>query len=101
MIPVERNVDGLVLLTGFLRAIGNDPRVGANHISVYAALVQIGFEQGSYIPLIAFRSELMVKAKILSRATYHKYVNDLNDFGYIRYVPSFNHRKKSKFFLYD
>ncbi|MBS1528800.1 MAG: hypothetical protein JSU01_00710 [Bacteroidetes bacterium] len=92
-------MDGLVLLTEFLQAIQSDVRIGANHISVYAALVQIGFEQGSYTPVLTARHELMVKSKILGKATYHKYVGDLNDFGYIRYIPSFNHRKKSKFFL--
>lgn len=92
-------MEGLELLTEFLRAIRSDARIGANHISVYAALVQTGFEQGCYAPVLTARQELMVKAKILGTATYHKYVSDLNDFGYICYIPSFNHRKKSKFFL--
>lgn len=92
-------VEGLVLLSRFLEAIQADPRIGANHISLYTVLLQLGFEQATYSPVLAFRDEIMVKAKILGRATYHKYLNDLNDFGYIQYIPSYNHRKKSKFYL--
>jgi hypothetical protein len=32
----------------------------------------------------------MVMAKISSRATYHKCLNDLVAFGYLSYMPSFN-----------
>lgn len=32
----------------------------------------------------------MLMAKISSRATYHKCLNDLVDFGYVGYIPSFN-----------
>jgi len=32
----------------------------------------------------------MPMAKISSRATYHKCMNDLVAFGYVRYIPSYN-----------
>lgn len=32
----------------------------------------------------------MLMAKISSRATYHKCMNDLVAFGYVRYIPSYN-----------
>jgi len=92
-------VEGLVLLSRFLEAIQADPRIGANHISLYATLIQFGYTQNCYMPVTGYRKEFMAKAKILGRATYHKYMNDLNEFGYINYVPSYNHRKKSKIFL--
>lgn len=41
----------------------------------------------------------MKMAKISGLGTYHKCIRDLNNFGYIRYQPSFNYRKKSKVYL--
>lgn len=34
--------------------------------------------------------ELMRQAKISGMATYHKCMRDLNELGYIRYIPSYN-----------
>ncbi len=77
-------------LSGFYNAIADDPRIGATHISLYMALFQCwnlsGFENA-----VSFTSqEIMPMAKIYSRATYHKCLQDLVDYGYIKYVPSCN-----------
>ena len=41
----------------------------------------------------------MLMAKISSRATYHKCLNDLVDFGYVKYIPTFNPSEKNRAFL--
>jgi hypothetical protein len=41
----------------------------------------------------------MFVAKISGPATYHKCIKDLNDFGYIEYVPSFNPAINSRVYL--
>lgn len=77
-------------LSAFYDAIADDPRIGATHISLYMALFQrwnlCGFEN----PVSFTSQEIMPLAKINSRATYHKCLNDLVDYGYITYISSCN-----------
>jgi len=87
------------VLAGFFRAISGDPRIGVSHVSLYCALLQCKDEEESLSPIMVRSTEVMRIAKILSLGTYHKCIKDLNDFGYIRYLPCFNHRKKSKVYL--
>jgi hypothetical protein len=72
---------------GFFDAIQSDPRIGTTHISLFCALNQIKDEGG-----LAFfvAAELMKISKILGIATFHKCIKELNEFGYITYIPSFN-----------
>lgn len=86
-------------LSLFFLAIENDPTIGASHISIYCALLQYELQQccGNIVELS--RSELMKAAKIAGIATFHKCVSDLDEHGFIRYQPSYNHRKKNRFYL--
>ena len=40
-------------------------------------------------------------SKISAKATYHKCIKDLHNFGYIQYLPSFNPFKGSLVYLFD
>jgi len=86
-------------LTDFFTAIAKDPRIGVSHISLYCALLQNCNEPGrdSVIPIVG--AEVMKAAKISGLGTYHRCIRDLHDYGYLRYQPSYNHRKKSKVYL--
>jgi len=86
------------ILSNFFKAIENDPRVGVSHISLYCAILQFGdkWNEGECVLIMSF--ELMKVAKI-SGGTYHRCIGDLHKYGYIRYVPSYNHRKKSQVYL--
>ena len=81
----------------FFMTIQKHPRIGASHISLYCALLKLAKDENDLVYFMSF--ELMKTAKICGLATYHKNIRELNDFGYIRYLPSFNHRKKSKVYL--
>ena len=87
------------ILSCFFQAIENDPRIGVSHISLYCALLQYGVAQGTFTPMTVVGAEVMKIAKISGLGTYHRCIKDLNSYGYIRYVPSYNHRKKSKVYL--
>jgi hypothetical protein len=50
-------------------------------------------------PIYVFSRDLMHLAKISGVATYHKSIRELNDFGYIKYQPSYNHFSKSLIYL--
>jgi hypothetical protein len=77
-------------LTEFYSAIREDQRIGPTHISLYMALFQFYNLNQFQNPVNITRAVLMGVAKISGLATYHKCIKDLNDFGYIQYMPSYN-----------
>lgn len=83
----------------FFAAIADDPRINTTHVSLYMALLLCWKEQGFVHPMYVFSQEIMHTAKILSSATYARCMKDLNDFGYIRYEPSYKRNQGSKIFI--
>lgn len=86
-------------LSDFFDAIHNDSRVTLNHIGVYAVLLHCWQENNCVNPVRAYSYEIMKVAKLSAGCTYHRYVRDLHDFGYIRYEPSFNKNQRSRLFI--
>lgn len=86
-------------LTGFYEAIENDARIGATHISLYMALLQQWNINGGKNPVSVDRIIIMKAAKINARYTYNKCMNNLQEFGYIKYLPSANQFVNSTVYL--
>lgn len=89
----------LELLSDFFNAIDRDPRISITHIGIYAALLQYWKEHQFINPIQVFSHEIMRISKISSSATYHKCIRDLNEFGYIKYEPSFKRNRGSKVYF--
>src|SRR5450432_3337225 len=77
-------------MTYFFSAISSDDRIGYTHIVLYMALFQCWNKNEFNNPISISRSQVMKLAKINSKTTYHKYMKDLTDFGYIKYSPSYH-----------
>ena len=77
-------------MTDFFSAIGSDHRIGYPHIVLYMALFQCWNKNEFNNPISISRSQIMKLSKINSKSTYHKYMKDLTDFGYINYSPSYH-----------
>ena len=75
----------------FLSTIEEDARITSAHISVYMALWKKWVETDYKEPLSFFRSDLIGICKISSLNTYHKIIRQLHEYGYIKYMPSYNH----------
>lgn len=88
-------------LSDFYNAVCSDKRIGTTHISLYMALFQFWNINNFQNPVSFTRQEVMPIAKINGRATYHKCINDLQEFGYIKYIPSYNPFLKSLVFFID
>ena len=86
-------------LTVFYEAIADDARIGTTHISLYMALLQQWNLNGGMNPIIIARVTIMKAAKINARYTYYKCMNNLQEFGYITYLPSSNPCSSSTVFL--
>ena len=86
-------------LTCFYKAIADDTRIGATHISIYMALLQQWNLSGGTNPVEIERKAIMQSAKINARHTYNRCINNLHEFGYITYYPSSNTFNCSKVYL--
>jgi hypothetical protein len=86
-------------LSGFYAAIKDDVRIGTTHISLYMALLQKWNLAGGINPVSIERVVIMKAAKINARYTYNKCMNNLQEFGYITYLPSSNQFTNSTVYL--
>ncbi|EHQ27003.1 hypothetical protein [Mucilaginibacter paludis] len=83
-------------ISSFFKAIASDPRISVTHIAIYASLLQYWDQEGYVNPLYVFSREIMDIARVSSRTTYRKAVQDLNDYGYLRYELSYKRTKGSR-----
>jgi hypothetical protein len=68
----------------------NDPRIKQGHITLYFAFFQ-KWNREYFKKTLTINSALIMNcAKIKSKTTYHNYLKDLNDWGYLHYYPSYN-----------
>lgn len=88
-------------LHSFLSAVEDDPRITTAHISVYVSLWKKWKDSGAAGPLSFFRTELAGLCKISSYNTFHKAIRQLHEYGYIKYVPSYNHFLGSLVYFID
>ena len=85
-------------LTGYgnlIRRMGTDKRVLTTHVSLFTALFVFWQRNDFVSPFAITRKTVMAFSKIASIATYHKCIRELDEYGYIRYLPSFHPAKGS------
>ena len=88
-------------LTGFFEKVAIDKTLNPTHVSLYIALFQFWNCNRFKNPISINRDEVMRISKISSKATYHKCLNNLHNFGYINYEPSYNPFKGSHVILFN
>ncbi|PQV51450.1 hypothetical protein CLV33_101373 [Jejuia pallidilutea] len=83
-------------LSAAFQMIVKDSRLNPTHVSLYMALFQLWnitrFSEVFYIN----RQEVMQFSKIGSKTTFHRCMQDLHNWKYIKYIPSHNIYKSSK-----
>ncbi|WP_373524150.1 hypothetical protein [Aquiflexum sp.] len=75
----------------FLSRIQLDRRAFPSHISIVAAIIQsipIAYPKNSSYKIS--RKKIMKMAHIKGIATYHNCINNLVEWGYIKYEPSYH-----------
>lgn len=80
----------IFFLSKFYKVLSEDARISATHISLYMALTQEWIITDGKNPFAIDRETIMRTAKISARFTYNKCMNNLQEFGYIKYLPSTN-----------
>jgi hypothetical protein len=95
------NVNYIKHLESVTLRIADDPRLNSSHVSMYLALFLIWNHHRFQNPLSINRSEVMKISKIGARATYHKCMTELHQWGYLKYEPSHNPLKGSLIYLFN
>ena len=90
-----------VRIFAFIEKAAGDPRLTAMHVSLYAALLHLHSGGTVQDPVRVEKETIMQVAKISSRQTYSKCVQELHDYGYIKYVASYNHFLSSLVYFVD
>jgi hypothetical protein len=92
----NRNVNNELAGYGRLvKRMGSDERLLATHVSLFTALFIFWQRNDFASPFPITRKTLLMFSKIASVATYHKCIRELDEYGYIRYQPSYNPSKGS------
>ncbi|NVM67763.1 hypothetical protein FHW88_006094 [Mucilaginibacter sp. SG538B] len=76
--------------TKLLKRMSMDGRLNTTHVSLLSALFVQWQRAGFKSPFAVTRKTLMAFSRIASIATYHKCIKELDDYGYIRYQPSYH-----------
>jgi len=87
-------------LSSFFEKVELDERISPFHISLYLSLFLFWNSNRFRNPISVSRNEIMKISKIGYFNTYTKCIKELDEFGYIRYIPSFNATKGSTVYLY-
>jgi replication initiation and membrane attachment protein DnaB len=91
--------ESLVVLEKFLGSVKSDLRVNPRHISIYMSLFQEWTKNNFESPVILKAKTVMELSKINSRTTFNKCINDLHEYGYIKYIASRDHYRGSEIYL--
>ena len=95
------NVNYIKHLEAVTMQMADDTRLNTSHVSMYLALFLIWNHNRFQNPLSINRSEVMKISKIGARATYHKCITELHQWGYLKYNPSHNPLKGSLIYLFN
>jgi hypothetical protein len=79
----------------YLAVFNKDDRLNVWHIALLVTILYLGHMQGQRRIINVSRSKLMKISHINTLPTYHKYINEIQRFGYIKYSPSYHPGYKS------
>lgn len=82
-------------LSDFFKAIEKDYRISITHIGIYAALLKFRADRGFINPIKVYSYEIMKIAMVSSPKTYLRCIQELSEYGYIKYAPTRNRKQRS------
>ncbi len=86
-------------LSGFLKAIRDECRIGPIHICLYVVLFDMYAKQSFQNPVTVFSKDAMRLSKILSRDSYTRCIKELAEMGHIRVESSRKKNQPSRIFI--
>lgn len=89
-------MEELQQLAHFIHKLVSDNRLKPVHISLSLALCHSWIRSRFQTHYRISRRTLMKASRIRSKATYHKAIQELQRFGYLKYSPSYHPIKASE-----
>jgi len=83
-------VNYIVHMNAIFESFNTDLRIKQGHITLYFAFFQKWNREFFKDKLTINSALIMDSAKIRSKTTYHNYLKDLSDWGYLHYFPSYH-----------
>tara|TARA_R110002167_G_scaffold117729_1_gene293878 strand:- start:206 stop:880 length:675 start_codon:yes stop_codon:yes gene_type:complete len=83
-------VNYIVHMNAIFESFNSDVRIKQGHITLYFAFFQKWNREFFKEKLTINSALIMDAAKIRSKTTYHNYLKDLNNWGYLHYFPSYH-----------
>ena len=83
-------------LLSFFCKVVNDPRISKAHMAVYMALFYLWSKQQYQGLLSVYSWQIMPIAKISTSGTYYMVIKQLDEYGYLKYLPSFYSKRASQ-----
>lgn len=80
----------------YFKAIESDRRLNVWNIAILIAILMMALKQGRSHGIEVSRNKIMFSSHVNTLPTYHKYLRELMDLGYINYRPSFHPGVKSE-----
>lgn len=80
----------LNIFSPVLSAFAQDSRITVWHMAILWAMIQLSEIKELQTPFGVSRRKIMDLAHIRSLMTYHKCIRELQQYGYIRYTPSYH-----------
>lgn len=77
-------------LEQFFNKVDSDSRLTVSHMGLLAALIRLAYMQKENKVIRVSRSKLMKLSHMRSPPTFHRYFKELQDYGYITYIPSYH-----------
>jgi hypothetical protein len=84
-------INNRIVLANFYKRAQKDQRLLPSHLAVFTAICMLFDEDITSEAIRISRKKVMAIAKIQSKSTYHRCINELVEFDYIIYKPSYNH----------
>jgi len=85
-----REVNYIVHLNGVLRKFSEDQNISSSHRSLYLAFFELWNQKHFPQTIMVNSKQVMALAKIRSRTTYYKLLQELKMWGYLKHRPSSN-----------
>lgn len=77
-------------LLKYLSFLEEDHRLNVWHFALLSAILCLAYKQGQTRIIKVSRSKIMSLSHISTIPTYHKYFKELQQMGYINYIPSYH-----------
>ena len=95
----KKGEEQATLVVKYMLSMSRNNKIKVTHMAMIFAILQIAIMEGAGKSVNITRRKVMETAHIQSIATYHKYLKELEQMGYIKYTPSYHPKDGSRVIL--